>query len=310
MLIRWPPRNISWSTILKQSAREAVADDVLGLAAQAAFYVFLALFPTLLFVVALASYFSLQEATSGVLTGAQGVLPEAVTALLRDQLARLSNSQDGGVAAFGLVTALWSSSAGLAAMIAALNRVYDVKETRAWWRIRGRALWMTVALAVVVLTAAVLAIAGPWLQSLVPYGHTTVVGVLWNMGTWLVAFALISSGVGLLFFFGPDARQDWVWITPGSFVAIVIWAVGSAGFRIYITQFGTYNETYGAIGSVMVVLLWIYLGVVAVLLGAELNAEIVHAVDALEGRADIDRTPPKQDKPGARAAVTRPEPGR
>ena len=310
MLIRWPPSSVSWGTLVKRTVQEAIADDVLGLAAQVGFYVFLAFFPALLFVVALASYFSLQEATSGVLTGSQGMLPEAVSQLLQEQLARLSESGDGGVAVFGLATALWSSSSGAAAMMGALNRAYDVNETRPWWRVRARALWLTVALAVLVLSAAVLAIAGPWLQSWIPYGHTPAVHLLWNVGTWAVAFALIACGVGLLFYFGPDARQDWVWITPGSVIATIIWAVASVGFRYYVTSFGSYNETYGAIGSVMIVLLWIYLSVSAVLLGAELNSEIVHAVDALDGRAEVDRSAPKQDRPGSRAAASPPEPGR
>ena len=176
--------------------------------------------------------------------------------------------------------------------------------------VRAGAAWFTAAIAVLVLSAAVLAIAGPWLQSWVPYGDTPVVHVAWNVGTWVVAFVLIASGVGLVFFFGPDARQDWVWITPGSLLATLGWAGASYGFRYYVSSFGSYNQTYGAIGSVMILLLWIYLGVFAVLVGAELNAEIVHAVDALEGRAAIDRTPPKPDRPGSRASVNQPAPGR
>ncbi len=121
----------------------------------------------------------------------------------------------------------------------------------------------------------------------------------WTILQWPVVFALVTSGVAIVYYFAPDAEQDWVWITPGSVLATLLWIVISFGFKLYLERFGSYNETYGALGGVMVLLLWFYLSGVALLIGAELNAEIEHA--SPYGKSPGEKVPGEKKKIGAAA---------
>jgi membrane protein len=113
-------------------------------------------------------------------------------------------------------------------------------------------------------------------------------------------FILVATGIGLIYYFAPDAEQDFVWITPGSLLATTLWLLGSLGFRFYVVNFGAYNETYGTIGGVMVLMLWLYLSGLVILVGAEMNAEIEHA--SPHGKAEGEKVPGERRAIGARAA--------
>lgn len=165
------------------------------------------------------------------------------------------------------------------AMCSTLNTAYDITESRPWWRLRLTAIGLTVGLALFTLISMTLVVAGPmlaeWLAETLGFGP--VFEWTWKVVQWPVVFLLISTAIALVYYFAPDAEQDWIWITPGSVLAAALWIAGSLGFRFYLTNFGDYNETYGAIGGVMVLLLWFYVSGMALLIGAELNAEIEHA---------------------------------
>jgi membrane protein len=122
----------------------------------------------------------------------------------------------------------------------------------------------------------------------------------WKILQWPLVFALISIAFGLIYYFAPDVDQDWVWLTPGSVLAAALWIVGSIGFRIYVVNFGSYNETYGTIGGVMVLLLWLYMSGLVIIIGAEMNAEIEHA--SPHGKDVGEKVPGQRKVIGARAA--------
>lgn len=164
-------------------------------------------------------------------------------------------------------------------MTSTLNAAYDITEGRPWWKVRLTAIGLTVGLAFFILVSMALVIAGPTLAERIAdamrLGPAFEWG--WKILQWPLVFALVATAIALVYYFAPDAEQEWVWITPGSVLATALWVIISLGFKLYLARFGTYNETYGAIGGVMVLLLWFYLSGIALLIGAELNAEIEHA---------------------------------
>jgi membrane protein len=271
--------SITWSELARRTWREAIDDDVLGLAAQLAYYFFLALFPAILFLLALASFFPLSNVTDDVGRALGPVVSPQVLELIQEQMRRLANNDNGGLLTFGVAGAFWSSSAAIVSIVGAVNRAYDIEESRPWWKVRLLAIGLTLAVAVVVLVAFSLVLAGPALAQ--KLGTATGWGApfesAWLVLQWPLVFGLVAFGIGLIYYFGPDADQDWVWITPGAVVATILWLVISLLFKVYVARFTDYEAAYGSVGAVIVLLLWFYLSGVAILTGAELNSEIEHA---------------------------------
>jgi membrane protein len=202
---------------------------------------------------------------------------------------------------FGVAAALWSSSAAMVALIDALNRAYDVEDARPWWRQRLTAILLTIGVALFILASFTLVVAGPELaRSLAGrFGLGAVFEWTWTILQWPVVFVLVASAFALIYYFAPDVDQDFVFLTPGSVLATLLWLVGSLGFRFYVVNFGSYNETYGAIGGVMILLLWLYISGLVVVIGAEMNAEIEHA--SPHGKAAGEKRPGERKTIGARA---------
>jgi membrane protein len=263
----------------RRTRRESLDDDVLGLAAQLSYYLFLALFPALVFLLALASFFPLSNITDDVGRSLGPFVSPQVLALIQDQMRRLADNEDGGLLTVGVAGALWSSSAALVSIVGALNRAYDIEEGRPWWKVRLVAMALTLGVALFILLALSLVLAGPSVAERL--GQATGWGVpfewTWLILQWPLVFMMVATGVGLIYYFGPDADQDWVWITPGAVAATGLWLLISLLFKLYIAKFTDYEGSYGTVGGVIVVLLWLYVSGLAILAGAELNAEIEHA---------------------------------
>src|SRR5918993_5205677 len=211
---------LSWGELFKRTVKETNDDDCLGLAAQLAYYFFLALFPGVLFLLALASFFPLTNVIDDVVRALRPIAPPDVLAFLEEQLLRISNSDNGGILTIWILGAVWSSSAAVTAIVSSLNRAYDIEEGRPWWKGRLTAIGLTVALAVMVLSSFTLIVVGPTIAERVAasVGLGPVFVWTWTILQWPVAFFLVSTALGLVFYFAPDAEQDWVWITPGAFV--------------------------------------------------------------------------------------------
>jgi membrane protein len=293
---------LSWPELFKRTLKEANQDDCLGLAAQLAYYFFLALFPAVLFVLALASFFPLTNFIDSIVAALQPIAPQQVISFLEEQLRRLSNADSGGILTIGILGALWSSSAALVAIIGSLNRAYDIEEARPWWRVRVTALLLTLALALLTVFSFTLVVIGPTIaeQLAASLGLGGVFEWTWKVLQWPVAFFLVSLAVGLVYYFAPDAEQDWAWITPGALTATLLWVLASLAFRFYVGNFTDYNATYGAIGGVIILLLWFYISGLAILFGAEMNAEIEHA--SPYGKDAGEKVPGQKRKIGAAAA--------
>ena len=293
---------LTWSELLKRTAKESSEDDVLGLAAQLAYYFFLALFPAVLFILALASFFPLTDFIDDLVRALRPIAPADVLMLLDEQLRRISDTDSGGILTIGILGALWSSSAAVVSIVGSLNRAYDIEEGRPWWKVRLIAIGLTFGLALLVLTSFTLVIAGPTIASQVAsaLGLGSVFEWTWKILQWPLAFLLVSTAVGLVYYFAPDAEQDWAWITPGALIGTLLWLVVSLVFKFYVAHFADYNATYGAVGGIIVLLLWLYISGVAILVGAELNAEIEHA--SPYGKDPGEKVPGAKKKIGAAAA--------
>jgi membrane protein len=270
---------LSWPELAKRTYREAVADNCLGLAAQLAYYFFLALFPALLFVVALISFIPVEGLLESITDMLGRVAPYEVLALIRDQILKIAQDKDGGLLTLGMIGTIWSTSSGVNAVIDTLNQAYDIQESRPFWKVKLVALGLTIALAVFIVVSFALVLVGPTLaEKVAMWFHLgPVFEWTWKILQWPIVFSMIAFAIAIMYYYAPDAEQEWVWITPGSVFATVLWIIISLGFKLYVSMFGSYNATYGAIGGVIVTLVWLYVSSLAVLIGAELNAEIEHA---------------------------------
>ncbi len=293
---------LSWRDLIKRTCDQTMKDDAQGLASQLAYYFFLALFPALLCLLAIASFFPLQNFSGDVVRLLAPFAPHEATDIIRDQMTKIAEGHNGGLLTIGLLGALWSSSSAMVSMVSALNRTYDITENRPWWRVRLTAIVLTIALAVFIVISAGLIVAGPELADLLAR-HFAFGGVFvwtWKILQWPFAFLLVVIAIDLIYFFAPDAEQDWVWVTPGSLVATTLWVIGSLLFRFYAVNFGNYEATYGAVGGVILLLLWFYLSGLVIVIGSEMNAEIEHA--SPWGKAPGEKTPGVKKKIGAAAA--------
>ena len=296
---------LGWGEVFKRTGKRAYEDNVVGWAAELAYYFFLALFPALLFLVALASFFPIHDLLDQILATLSRVAPGEVLTLVRDQILQISKNDNGGLLTIGLLGTIWSASSGMSSVSSVLNRAYHVDEGRSWVRVRVTSIGLTVALAVFVLVSFALVVAGPELADKVAdsVGLGSAFRWTWKTLQWPVVFALIVTGFGLVYYFAPDVEQEWKWITPGAVFATVVWLVASLAFRWYVGAFANYQKTYGAIGAAIVALLWFYVSGVAILLGAEMNALIEHS--SLEGKDPGEKVPgeKKAEKETAAAAA-------
>lgn len=270
---------LSYGELAKRTFNETIADGVLDLAAQQAYYFFFALFPALLALISFASFFPIQNLTDEVVRMLGSVAPTEVITLIQDQLGKIAGDNAGGLMTIAFLFTLWSSSGAVVSMCSTLNAAYDITESRPWWKVRLVALGLTIGLAIFILASMTLVIGGPALGEKVAEmaGLGTAFVRAWTILQWPVVFGLVATAIAMLYYFAPDAEQDWVWITPGSVLATLLWVIASLAVSYYVSNFGSYTETYGVIGGVMVLMLWFYASGIAILIGAELNAEIEHA---------------------------------
>jgi len=287
-----------WGELFKRTFKESLDDDVLSLSAQQAFYFFFALFPALLTLLAIASYFPVANLTDEVFRYLGRFAPPDVLQIINDQLLKISSSGDSGVLTFGFIMTVWSSSGAMVSIITTLNTAYDISEGRRMLNVRVTAVLLTLGLAFFIILSMALIIVGPPLaERLATTMHLgPVFAWTWKIVQWPIVFLLAATGIALIYYYAPDAEQEWVWLTPGAVVATTLWILVSIALKMYLAYAGTFTETYGAIGAFMVLLLWFQLSSIAVLIGAELNSEIEHA--SPWGKAPGEKVPGQKRRIG------------
>ena len=287
---RWNPwklGGLGWKDFAQRLWQESQKDEILGRAAQLAYYFLLALFPALLFLTALIGLFPLKETLPELMLYLQTVLPADALSLLERYLDSVVKGSSGDILSLGLLGALWASSSGVTAIMESLNVVYGAEETRPYWKVRIIATLLTIGLAGFIIVSTTLILygerIGEWIANFVGLGWLFVIA--WNVLQWPASISLMLFALAVIYYICPDVDHDWRWVTPGSVCAVSMWLVVSLGFKLYVENFGNYNAAYGSIAGVIVLMLWLYLTGVVMLLGGEINAEIEHAAAALRSSA-------------------------
>jgi membrane protein len=280
---------------LKATVQEFQRDDALGIAAQLAYYLILALFPFILVLVSLMGTFGSEELASEVLTYFQRVMPQQAYAIIETFTANIISGQAEapGLFTFGILFTIWAASGAFAALINALNRAYDVQETRPFWKVRGIAILMTLGLSVLVLIGVLLLVLGPQIGDTIAqvFGLKDTFELGWNIARWPAALFFMVFTVALLYYFAPDVEQPFRWITPGGLIGVLLWVLASVAFNFYVSNFGSYNKTYGSIGAVIVLLLYLYISSLTIVFGATLNAILVRMKEEISGEQIMDAKP-------------------
>ena len=309
----WKLGGLSWVALAKRVWAEVEEDEVFGRAAQLAYYFLLALFPLLLFLTSVIGLLmGTEESLRRSLFNYLGtVLPHSALDLVRTTMFEVSNASSGGKIAFGVLAALWAASNGMGAITQALNIAYDVKESRSWWKQRLTAIGLTVALSVLIISALLLVLYGGQISGhlAASFGFDDNFTMAWKVLQWPIVLASVLLAFALIYYFAPDVKeQKWIWVTPGAVLGVGLWLAVSFGFRLYLHFFDSYSKTYGALGAVIILMLWLYLTGAAILFGGEINSEIEHAAaDAgvPDAKAEGEKAPREKGNSFTAAAVPR-----
>jgi membrane protein len=280
---------------LKRTVAEFRDDDLTDWAAALTYYGLLALFPALIALVSILGLIGDPKATTSTITEAiTAIGPKSAAQTFAGPIRSVASNQSAAGFAFvlGLAVALWSASGYVGAFIRASNAIYETVEGRPFWKLRP--LQLAVTLVMVLLMAALaigLVLTGPVVDAVArPIGVSSTAVAVWNIAKWPVMAAVFVAMVGVLYYASPNAKiRGFRWVTPGSLVAIVAWAVASAGFALYVANFGSYDKTYGTLGGLVVLLLWFWITNLAILFGHELNAEIERSAEIDEGQPGAAR---------------------
>jgi membrane protein len=263
-----------WKDIAKRTLKEVKADQVPLLAAGVAFYVLLALFPAIIAGVSIYGLVADPQTVRDQINRLAETLSPETAKLVGQQIQQVTSSAGGALGlatVIGILTALWSASSGMKALVTGVNLAYDETEGRKFVKLRGLALVLTLGAMVLLAVALALIVGFP----AVPDSWPTVLQWTAAVVRFVLLAVLLMAGLAALYRYAPDRDEPkWSWSSPGSVVATVLWVLASVGFSFYVNAFGNYNKTYGALAGVIILMFWLYLTAFVVLVGAELNAEM------------------------------------
>lgn len=271
---------------IRQFGKKVIAgvndDNLIGRAAELAYNFVLALFPMLIFLLSLLGLFASHGSTlrTKLISYFSSVLPPDAAHVIANTLQEVMRNASNGKLTFGIVLTIWFAAGGMSSMISALNGVYEVKESRSWIKVRVIAVGLTIAISVLVIAALVAVLSGNYVANYLGnyWGLREAVVIGWRILQFVVAIVFVVFSFSLIYYFAPDLEeQHWYWITPGSLLGVLIWIAASFAFRGYLHFFNTYSKTYGSLGAVMILLIWLYVTGFAFLIGGEINAQIEHA---------------------------------
>ena len=293
----------SWIAVLKRTVKEFQADNLTDLAAALTYYGVLSIFPMLIVLVSVLGLVG-HSATEPLVQNLGKVAPGPAKDIFTSAIHNVDAAQGTAGAAFvvGIVLALWSASSYIAAFMRASNIVWDVEEGRPIWKTIPVRLAVTLV-TVVLLTLAALAVVftgglARQVGDLIGIGSTAV--QVWDIAKWPVLVVVLIVILAILYWASPNVRQPgWRWISPGGVLAVLLWLIASALFALYVANFSSYNKTYGALASVVVFLIWLWISNTVILLGSEFNAELARERQIRAGRVAADDEPflPPRDAP-------------
>ncbi|RJR38369.1 MAG: YihY/virulence factor BrkB family protein [Desulfobacteraceae bacterium] len=263
---------------IRELWKEINDDNVFNGAAALAYYLMLAIFPMAIFLLSLLPYLPIPDLEKAIMDLMHQVLPQNAADLFQGIVEDVTSEKRGGVLTFGILFTIWSAASGMYAIMQQLNITYDVKEERPFWKVRGTAILLLLIFAVLVIGAFTLVILGGVIQDQLSklFGSSNVILFAFASLRWLIIAFFLSLGFACIYYFGPDVEQRFRFITPGSVTGVILLVVASLGFRFYIESFGNYSATYGSIGAVIILMLWLYIAGLVILIGSEINAMVEH----------------------------------
>ena len=262
---------------LTQLAIKKISKDELSTrSASLSYYFLLALFPMFLFLVSLVGVFAGPgtQLRESVVSGLGRLAPGSASALVQSVINQTFKNSSGIKLAAGILGALWAASGGMGAVVISLNVIYGVTETRPWWKQKLTLVGLTVTLAALIIVALVLVLYGGKIGQVLAahIGLGNAFRVAWKVLQWPVSFAAMFLSFSVVYYFAPNLdERKWYWVTPGAVAGVALWLLASLGFRVYLHFFNSYSATYGSLGAVIILMLWLYMTGFAILIGGELN---------------------------------------
>jgi membrane protein len=289
----WHRGGLTWGELLHNVWRGIVENDLIDRSYELAFNFLLAVFPLLLLIVASLNIFAGEGTVirHHLYYYIALVLPADASALIIDTLHQVTinpHNSDAGKLTFGVLLWLFAGSAGMTQLMSTLNAAYEVHEQRSWIRVHLISILLTLAMSILIILAMALILFGADVVTRVSVqlALPAFVFVAIKVVEWVLALGFVIFAFANIYYFAPDVRQHpWYWITPGSCVGVILWALASIGLRVYLHYFNTYSTTYGSLGAVIVLMLWFYVAGLAMLVGGQINATIEHAA-ALHGNRE------------------------
>jgi membrane protein len=282
---RWALGGLSLSELGRRVFRRSREDEILERAAALSYYFVFALIPALLFLTTLLGLLPTPDLMPQLMSYVDQVLPRDAASLLKRTLAEVVTGASGGLLSIGVLAAVLGASSGMLSIMRALNTAYGITDNRTWLRRRLIAFGLTLGFSVFILTAMLMLVFGERIGETIAdwFGLDSLSARAWHLLQWPIVAFLGLTGLTLVYYLAPATQRGWCWITPGSTVALVSWLVMSLGLRFYVSRFANYNATYGSIGGVILLMLWLYWSGVALLMGAEIDSAIEGAA-AEQGR--------------------------
>lgn len=271
----WMFGGLASAVLIKRTIKKLAEDELSTRSAALSYYFILALFPMFLFLFSMIGIFAgpASALREGILSVLGWMAPGSASVLVYSVVDQTTNSSSGIKVGAGILGALWAASAGLSAVIDSLNVVHRIDETRPWWEQKLTALGLTLALAALIIVALVLVLYGEKIGQLIAsqFGLDDAFHFMWGIVRWVVPLAAMFISFSAVYYFAPNLPGGWHWITPGATLGVVLWLGASLGLRAYLHFFDSYSATYGSLGAVVILLLWLYMTGFAILIGAELN---------------------------------------
>jgi membrane protein len=275
----WKLGGLTFWQLTRRVVRGIDEDDLFGRASELAYNFLLALFPLLLFMLTLFGLFASRsnELQSSLLSYFADFLPPSAFQLLKAITIEMAANATRGKLTFGIVLTLWFASGGMSSMISTLDSIYHVRESRSWFKGRVIALGLTIAISTLLLTSLFIVLVGghfsDWIG--IKLHLASVIVIAWKALQWVAVALFLVLSFSLIYYCGPSLDQrQWHWITPGSIFGEFVWLAASAGLRVYLHFFNTYTATYGSLGAMMILLVWLYVTGLSFLIGGEINAQI------------------------------------
>jgi membrane protein len=299
----------AWWAAFKRTVREFIQNDMTDWAAALTYYSILSIFPAIVVLTAVVGIFG-TSATQPLIENVETMAPGQARDLMINALRELEGSAGlaGPLAIVGLMAALWAASGYIGAFIRASNAIYKMEEGRPMWKTLPLRVGLTLAMVILLAITAIGVVAtgaiAERIGGLFGVGSTGV--LVWDIAKWPVLAVLVSLAIALLYWAAPNVQHPgFRWLTPGSVLAVVLWVIASVGFGVYVANFGSYNKTYGSLAGVIVFLVWLWISNLAVLLGAEFDAELARGQRIETGQPE-DKEPflPPRDTRGIDAPHT------